>query len=208
MTQQSKYYGFGFNPEVTEIHFLVEIPPGENGKITIYERFRWNEGTKQLINPQKDKTKIILSRHKWNRIAGTLQREFNNRLSKEGISRGKWNAVQVPVEKLLGKELLLLAWAIEDADPTLIPVAIRNWLGLSPEERWWLFTMTNATSGGVNDKRGWRKAIRYALTENPVDNVNMDNIRIELTAERAKSRKVLKKRTDDSESDQMDIFGS
>jgi len=69
----------------------------------------------------------------------------------------------------LGKEMVLLLWAIEDSDPKLIPVAIKNWQGLSREERWWLFTMTNAVTGQADDKRGWRKAIRYALTENPID---------------------------------------
>ena len=54
----------------------------------------------------------------------------------------------------------------------MIPTAIKNWLGLSPEERWWLFTMTNAATGGLKDKRGWRKAVRYALTENPVEETN------------------------------------
>ena len=29
--------------------------------------------------------------------------------------------------------------------------------------------MTNAATGGLKDKRGWRKAVRYALTENPVE---------------------------------------
>ncbi|MCI0529792.1 MAG: DUF3780 domain-containing protein, partial [Nitrospira sp.] len=74
------------------------------------------------------------------------------------------------VSRLLGKELVLLAWAIEDADPTLIPIAVKNWLGLKPEERWWLFTMTNAATGhAINGRnKGWRKAVRYALTENPV----------------------------------------
>ena len=65
--------------------------------------------------------------------------------------------------------MILLLWAIEDSDPSLIPTALRNWLGFSREERWWLFTMTNATTGHADDKRGWRKAIRYAITENPVD---------------------------------------
>ena len=39
-----------------------------------------------------------------------------------------------------------------------------------PEERWWLYTQTAAATGhGINDRgRGWRKAVRYALTENPV----------------------------------------
>jgi hypothetical protein len=70
----------------------------------------------------------------------------------------------------LGKELVLLLWSIEDADPLLIPNAVRNWLGLSPEERWWLYMMTNAATGqAISGKnKGWRKAVRFALTENPI----------------------------------------
>ena len=74
------------------------------------------------------------------------------------------------MSRILGKELVLLAWSIEDADPTLIPVAVKNWMGLAPEERWWLYTMTNAATGHAVSGRGkgWRKAVRYALTENPI----------------------------------------
>ena len=75
-----------------------------------------------------------------------------------------------PVDRNMGKELVLLAWAVEDADPVLIPNAVRNWLGLSPEERWWLYTMTNAATGQAlkGRNKGWRKAVRFALTENPI----------------------------------------
>jgi hypothetical protein len=47
---------------------------------------------------------------------------------------------------------------------------VENWLGLKPEERWWLYTMTNAATGHAlrGRNRGWRKALRFALTENPV----------------------------------------
>ena len=64
----------------------------------------------------------------------------------------------------------MLAWAIEDADPSTVPTAIANWKGLAPEERWWLYTMTAAATGNylAGRGRGWRKALRYALTENPV----------------------------------------
>ena len=67
---------------------------------------------------------------------------------------GVWGAIAEQLGKrdrfkdyyapLAAPGLTLLAWAIEDADPALIPTAIKNWLGLAPEERWWLFTMTNA----------------------------------------------------------------
>ena len=83
---------------------------------------------------------------------------------------GAWKTGGNSLARLLGKELTLLAWAIEDADPVLIPTALKNWLGLMPEERWWLFTMTNAATGHAVHGRGkgWRKAVRFALTENPV----------------------------------------
>ncbi|MCC6456912.1 MAG: DUF3780 domain-containing protein [Caldilineaceae bacterium] len=73
------------------------------------------------------------------------------------------------VRRDLGKELVMLAWAVEDADPALIPNTLGNWRGLVPEERWWLYTQTAAATGhGQLDRnKGWRKALRYALTENP-----------------------------------------
>jgi hypothetical protein len=64
--------------------------------------------------------------------------------------------------------MMVLLWAIEDSDPSVISTAVRNWKGLLPEERWWLYTMTNAATGEIHDKKGWRKALRFALCENPV----------------------------------------
>lgn len=43
-------------------------------------------------------------------------------------------------------------------------MAVRNWLALRPEERWWLFGMTAMATGGINDgDKGWRLALRHAL---------------------------------------------
>jgi hypothetical protein len=86
----------------------------------------------------------------------------------------------------------LLAWAIEDADPALIPAAVKNWLGLAPEERWWLFTMTNAATGHAiaGRNKGWRKAVRYALTENPVSDLQIawrEQKVLHLTADEARA---------------------
>jgi len=72
--------------------------------------------------------------------------------------------------------MVLLAWAVEDSDPKVIPNALKNWSGLKPEERWWLYTMTNASTGEPNTKYGWRKAVRYALCENPVKKLSKQTI--------------------------------
>jgi hypothetical protein len=170
MAVHKESLGFGYIPAESGHHFLVSIPRNTEQCVTIYERFKWQEEVQtQTIDFNNDKAKVELSKHKWKLIEDTLRIEFNNRLKKENIGVGKWHIGQIPVQRLLGKEMVLLAWAIEDCDPSVIPIATKNWMGLSPEERWWLFTMTNAATGNFNDKRGWRKAIRYALTENPIE---------------------------------------
>ena len=61
------------------------------------------------------------------------------------------------MDRLLGKELCVLAWAVEQMEMEKIPVAVRNWLALRPEERWWLFGMTAMSTGGVMDAgKGWQ----------------------------------------------------
>ena len=168
------YEGFGFNPDESAHHFRVTIPAGSQQDVIISEHFTWSEidGAAQatLSHNHDGQLKVLLPRSKWNEIAEEVRVELNKRLLSYGATAGKWKTGVIPVSRLLGKELVLLAWAIEDADPATIPTAIRNWLGLAQEERWWLYSMTNAATGHAASGRnkGWRKAIRYALTENPI----------------------------------------
>lgn len=164
-----KGHGFGYLPEETTHHYLVRIPRGKGGEVLVYERFHWDNGDVQESDINYDNTKVIIDKHKWDLVKDTIQGELNKCLKNNKLSVGRFKIGDNPVDRLLGKEMILLLWSIEDSDPSLIPLAIRNWLGFSREERWWLFTMTNATTGHADDKRGWRKAIRYAITENPVD---------------------------------------
>lgn len=165
---REEFVGFGYNPKESENHFYVVIPDNKQDKVQIYERFKWDEGGEQVIRRQ-DILKLEISRYKWSKLSPALSGEFNGRLKNEKKPMGRFVNGGTPVEKLLGKELMVLLWGIENNDPAGIPTAIRNWLGLQPEERWWLYTMTNASTGGIADKRGWRMALRYALCENPVD---------------------------------------
>lgn len=163
-----KALGFGYNPEETKHHFLVRIPRSKNQEIVVYERFVWDSSANQSSEIAEINTKVILSYEKWEKVKDVVSKEFNRRLQINNIVAGKFKRGDIPLERLFGKELVLLLWGIEDSDPSLINTAIKNWLGLSAEERWWLFTMTNASTGYHANKKGWRIAIRYALTENPV----------------------------------------
>jgi hypothetical protein len=184
MAKTKEHIGFGFDPSESKHHFLVIIPKNAIGKVLIYERFEWGteyeESNKisgelsmfdppdQKIDQRFDRLKCELTRTKWKEIETAVKTEFNQRLKEYGQKSASWKQGQNAMQRLFGKELTLLCWAIEDCDLKVIPTAIKNWHGLKPEERWWLYTMTNASTGEANTKYGWRTAIRYALTENPV----------------------------------------
>ena len=169
---KTQTYGFGVDPAQSPNHFYVLIPPKEPNAspppVQIYERYSWTDGDEQALDAA-DKLRIEISKHKWGEVKSALTAEFNSRLKKDGLKTGNFPAAGgTPVERLFGKEMMILLWAIEDCDPSVISTAVRNWKGLLPEERWWLYTMTNAATGELLDKKGWRKALRFALCENPV----------------------------------------
>lgn len=170
---KKKSLGFGYSPEETKQHFLVVIPTSSKSDVLVYERFTWDDKEVQTseidFNNPNCRLKISLSYDKWKKVKPILEKEFNKTLKNKNKLVGKFKEGQIPVERLLGKEMMLLLWGIEKCDISCVDVASRNWLGLSREERWWMFTMTNANTGTFLDgNTGWRIAVRYALAENPI----------------------------------------
>ena len=158
--------GFGCPTGVDPHHLCVVVPAGRHDPVQIIEKFGIRGGSGGLPD---EVARAEMERPKWTAIADHVKRVFNERLKEKGLATSKWMPGENKLERLLGKELCVLAWAIEAADESLVPVALKNWAGLKPEERWWLFTMTAAATGELADKDiGWRKALRFALTENPV----------------------------------------
>lgn len=157
--------GFGCPNELDPHHFRVEIPAGRAANVIITEHYGIQAGIHG--NPEIAE-RCYLPRQVWTAISEDVKREFNQRLKEKQLPTSRWSIGENKVERLLGKELLVLAWAVEQADLSVISNAIRNWIGLRPEERWWLYTMTAAATGGPgNAGIGWRKALQHALTENP-----------------------------------------
>lgn len=184
-----KTVGFGHAPEREAHHFAVVLPRSADGEVMVYEVFE-----RDSAGPALDAAnlRVRLDHHRWLKIADALEEELNRRLRLAGMRPGRWKIGVNPIARLLGKEVVLLAWAIEDADPALVQAAVQNWRGLAPEERWWLYTMTAAQSGHHSKRNvGWRKAVRYALTENPTGPVTG----MPTTAERrARARQLPKSR--------------
>ncbi len=152
--------GFGVPATSDPHHFKVNIPKANTGKVQISEYLG--------LQAQSDEfaviDRVLLDRPRWTAIRAEVQRTFNVRLKNHDVKTASWKVGENVVDRLLGKELCVLAWAVEGMDMEKIPVAVRNWLALRPEERWWLFGMTAMSTGGIHDgEKGWRLALRHAL---------------------------------------------
>ena len=152
--------GFGVPATSDPHHFKVIIPKANTGKVQISEYLG--------LQAQSDEfaviDRVLLDRPRWTAIRAEVQRTFNARLKNHDLKTASWKVGENVVDRLLGKELCVLAWAVEGMELEKIPVAVRNWLALRPEERWWLFGMTAMSTGGINDgEKGWRLALRHAL---------------------------------------------
>jgi hypothetical protein len=161
---------FGFDPRASAYHFAL-VEERDRATVRIEERFALagEETDPETGQRRRPVVKAGLDRYRWSRLAEPARAEFNRRLLAEGGHAARWRPEETLLAPHLGKELALLFWVVEDADPTLIPNMLANWSGLAPEERWWLYTTVNATAGHAEHgrERGWRKAVKIALAENP-----------------------------------------
>lgn len=163
MKDRPKTVDFGAADTFGAHLFRVEIPASRTEPVVIVEDYgyRGEEG-----GIPRDEERVILPRPVWSAIADIARREFNDRLKAAKVNTGRWHTGLNLVDRLLGKELCVLAWAAETAKPEQLPIICSKWAALRPEERWWLFSMTVAEAGLPEDaQRGWRRAMYYALSD-------------------------------------------
>ena len=163
MSEPAKTVDFGAPADFGAHVIRVEIPASKTEPVHIVEDYGYRglEG-----GVPRDEDRAILARPVWSGIADTARREFNDRLRAAKIATGRWHTGTNLVDRLLGKELCVLAWAAETATPDQIGVICNKWAALRAEERWWLFSMTVAEAGLPDDsQRGWRRALFFALSD-------------------------------------------
>lgn len=159
----SETVDFGAPAEFGAHHFHVVIPAGPRDAIEIIEDFGFDGGE---LNRETEVCRVILARELWTKIRDEARREFNARLKQEKMPTGSWGIGKTKLDRFLGRELCVLAWAAEHASRDECAVICQKWLALRPEERWWLFAKTAAEAGKAGDTlRGWRKALYCALSD-------------------------------------------
>ena len=149
--------GFGMH------HFYVEIPVTPRDAVRICEDFGFDGDESRR---ETTECRVTLARELWTKIRDDARRDFNTRLKAKKMSTGSWSTGMVKLDRFLGRELCVLAWASEHASPDECSIICQKWLALRPEERWWFYTKTAAEAGLTTDtQRGWRKALYCALSD-------------------------------------------
>src|SRR5262249_11982964 len=142
--------------------FRVEIPVAKTAPVRVVEDYGYR-GLEGGVPCSEER--VILPRAVWSAIADMARRGFNSRRHAAKTPTARWHSGANLVDRLLGKELCVLAWAAETAKADQRPIIVSKWAALRPEERWWLFSMTVAEAGLPEDmQRGWRRALFYALS--------------------------------------------
>lgn len=127
--------GFGCPVVDWPHHIRVVIPAGRNDDIRLVEDFG-------ILGHSAGRTdeleRCVISRPRWNAIAEVAKQEFNTRLRDKGLPAGRWQSGDNKVERILGTELLTLAWAVAAADEGDVAAIVASWMSLQSSERLWL----------------------------------------------------------------------
>lgn len=164
-----QFEGFGATTSFGSHIFRVEIPVAANGDITIVEDYGLRGGENGV--PPKE-IRVVLPRRFWSAIAETVRKDFSARLKAKKLPTTRWTTGDNKVDRMLGKELCVLAWGAEHATSVDECKALAaRWAAFKPEERWWLFSQTASEAGLAEDKNaGWRKALFFALSSGRSEN--------------------------------------
>lgn len=161
--EPDRFAGFGASADFGAHVFKATIPAGRAGDVVLAEDYGYLAG---LEGTPEYEIRATLPRAKWGKLADAARKDFNARLRARKVPPSSWKPQANLLDRMLGKELCVLMWAAEHAGEEQLDAICIKWTALRPEERWWLYVMTAAQGGLAEDgKRGWRKALYYALSD-------------------------------------------
>ena len=133
-SRRVEFEGFGCPRDGWPAHVSVKISDVRGDEVRITENFGIRS---HITGEQEEVERCVLPRARWNAIADTSRREFNERLRSHGLPPGAWKPGTTKVERMLGQELILLACACSAAEDGDVLAVTASWAALRPEERWW-----------------------------------------------------------------------
>ena len=154
------FHGFGVPNDIAPHRFLVRVPEGRGGHVELIEDY----GAAGVASGLRSICRVRVPRATWRAIADEAKSYLNRRLREKGVRAGRFEPGETPIERLLGRELCVLAWAVETMTPEEAAAAVPKWASYRPEELWWLFSQVDRDAGEFDDQpTGWRAGIRLVL---------------------------------------------
>ncbi|SEN02154.1 Protein of unknown function [Roseovarius tolerans] len=160
MSEKAITHGFGVPNDPLPHQFLVKIPTGRTDLVEVWEDF----GAAALGTSAQKLCRVAIPRDAWRQVSEGVKGHLNRRLKEKDLKSSRFATGENRIERILGRELCVLAWAIEDATSDEAAIAFTRWSSHRPEELWWLFQQIDKDGGEWDSpKTGWRAAIRHAL---------------------------------------------
>lgn len=160
MAEKLITHGFGVPNDMAPHQFLVRIPTAKTDPVEVWEDF----GAAAVGTAAQKLCRAAVPRDTWRQVAEGVKSHLNRRLKEKDLKGSRFATGENRVERILGRELCVLAWAIESATPDEAAIAFTRWSSHRPEELWWLFQQIDRDGGEWDSpKTGWRIAIRHAL---------------------------------------------
>lgn len=152
--------GFGCPAIDWPHHIRVIIPTDRHGDIRLVEDFG-------ILGHSAGRTdeieRCVISRPRWNAMAEVAKQELNARLREKELPTSRWQSGDNKVERILGTELLTLAWAVAAADEADVAAVVASWVSLQSSERLWL-----AGRVLVNPQERVRRGLALLLSAGPI----------------------------------------
>ena len=162
-------HGFGVPNDAMPHQFLVRIPKSRNDPVEVWEDF----GAAAAGTKVEKICRGMVQRDVWGRVSDGVKSHLNRRLKEKDFKSSRFSIGDNRVERILGREMCVLAWAIEDADADEAAIALARWSSHRPEELWWLFLQIDNDGGDWDSpKTGWRVAIRHAMIRDKEESPN------------------------------------
>ena len=93
----------------------MRLTKGREAKAQVFEVFGRPPTDREPQWAPETVLRCEVERDIWDVVSPEARAEFNRRLKAEGKPSGRWGADETAVQRLFGKELLVLLWAVEPA---------------------------------------------------------------------------------------------
>jgi len=152
-------HDFGIVTEHSDcFEFHIDGAAGENCRLVAFVQTERGPRRTELVE---------IAGATWRNINTRVVRELTQDMGETELVGKKAPGLKTGINRLsplVGRELALLLWALQEEGATdQLEAILHGWRELAREERWWLYA--KAAAHGQQTGTGWRRALFHALSD-------------------------------------------